>query len=63
MWWRWPRAGAGPAAVGAGAPATRGAAAELVDELVEDVGEAGSELAFVAAVVGWGFVFVIPRSM
>ena len=47
-----------PAAVGAGAPATRGAAAELVDELVEDVGEACSELVLVAAVVGGGFVFV-----
>ena len=34
-----------PAAVGAGgAPATRRAAAKLVHELVEDVGEAGSEL-------------------
>ena len=33
-----------PTAVGAGAPATRGAAAELVDELVEDMGEAGSDL-------------------
>ena len=48
-----------PPAVGAGAPATRGAAAELVDELVEDVGEASSELVLVAAVVGGGFVFVM----
>ena len=36
-----------PPAVGASAPATRGAAAELVDELVEDVGEAYSELTIV----------------
>ena len=48
-----------PAALGAGAPATRRAAAELVDELVEDVGEASSELVLVAAVVGGGFVFVM----
>ena len=40
-----------PSAVGAGAPATRGAAAELVDELVEDVGEAYSELTIARSVI------------